>query len=115
MAEPGETEKTLPDKIVVVGDSATVTGFKLAGVVENYVLTGKEGEQKVVELLDKENIGIVIINERTLESFDWRLKRKLEGITKPVIIAIPDKFGAVESEESLKELVKRALGFELIK
>ncbi|MEW6329759.1 MAG: V-type ATP synthase subunit F, partial [Candidatus Micrarchaeota archaeon] len=53
-------EKTLPDKIVVVGDSATVTGFKLAGVVENYVLTGKEGEQKVVELLDKENIGIVI-------------------------------------------------------
>ena len=103
----------LLDKIIVIGDSATVMGFRLAGVTEAYIAEGKDAEKKLVELLDRENAGIIIANEGLLAQLDWRVKRRIEALAKPVVIGIPDKFGPSEQAESLSEMIKRALGFEL--
>ena len=101
------------DKIIVIGDSATVTGFKLAGVSETYVAEGKDAEKRLAELLDRENAGIIIVTERILAGLDWRLKKRIEAIAKPVVVGIPDKTGFSREAGRLNELIKRALGFEL--
>jgi V/A-type H+-transporting ATPase subunit F len=106
-------EKDYPHKIVVVADGPTCTGFRLAGVQEAFKLLGKAAERKVEELVEEGEVGIVIINEKLLTSMDHRLRKTIDRIAKPVFIAVPDKNGPSADVESLKEMVKRALGFEL--
>ena len=105
----------MEDKVVVVADKYTSLGFRLAGVEEAFPLEGREAEKKVEELLGSEGVGIIVINEKLLASMDWRLKKRIESAAKPTVVAVPDKSGRAEEAESLKEMVKRALGFELLK
>ncbi|HIH10518.1 MAG TPA: hypothetical protein HA254_07690 [Candidatus Diapherotrites archaeon] len=109
-------ENELKHTIAVVADGPTCTGFRLAGVQNVFPRQGKEAEQKIEELLGSEEVGILIVNERAFGSMDWRLKRRIERMAKPVVIPVPDKDGpAVQESGSLAEMVKRALGFELMK
>jgi len=111
--EGSKPVRALHGKIAVVGDGATATGFRLAGVTNVYALEGKEAEKKIAELLGNEDTEILIVNERISASLDWRLKKKISTIARPVVVEIPDKFGTSGQTESLKAMVKRALGFEL--
>jgi len=102
------------EKIAVISDAATATGFRLAGVEETFVPAGQEeAEAKLSELLANPSYGIVIITERLLEGCDWRLKKKVEATAKPIVVPIPDAGGQIEQEESLSMLIKRALGVDL--
>ena len=105
-------EKNL-DKILVIADSQTCIGYRLAGVKETHALDGKQAEKKLEELLEQENIGIIVVNEKTITQMDWRLKKKIDRIAKPVVIAVPGKEGPSEEAESLKKMISKALGFEL--
>ncbi len=64
MAEKTENSNELPHKIVVVGYPSTITGFRLAGVQETYSAEGKDCEGTVAKLLEREDVGIIIINRR---------------------------------------------------
>lgn len=102
-------------RIVFLGDRETSVGFKLAGVAECYAAKGAEAEKKLEELIADEDVSVVIANERVMTELDWKLKKKIETLAKPALVLVPDKAGPVSEIESLKEMVKRALGFELIK
>ncbi len=103
------------EKIVVVGDAPTCTGFRLAGISDVYALEGKDAAAKIDELLSVPEVGIIILNEKIMAQLDSKLKKRIDKIAKPVVIAVPDKSGPMEQTDSLKNLVKKALGFELIK
>mgnify|MGYP001611883269 CR=1 FL=1 len=103
------------EKIVVVGDAPTCTGFRLAGINDVFPLEGKEAAAKIDELLSLPDVGIIIMNEKILGQLDSKLKKRIDKIAKPVVIGVPDKSGPMEQVDSLKNLVKKALGFELIK
>ena len=103
------------EKIAVIADSPTCTGFRLAGVEHTHILSGEAAEGKLSELLSDESFGIIIVTERMLEGADWRLKKRVEATAKPVVVAIPDSQGQVEQAESLGKLIKRALGVDLAK
>ena len=103
------------EKVAVIADNSTCTGFRLAGVENTFVMTGKEAQDKLSEMLSDPTFGIIIVTEKLVEEGDWRLKRKIEATTKPVVVAIPDIAGPIEQEESLAKLIKRALGVDLIK
>jgi len=103
------------EKIAVIADSATCTGFRLAGVESTFALAGAEAEAKIAELLSEESFGIIVVSERMVENCDWRLKKKIEATAKPIVVAIPDSAGPIEQEESLAKLIKRALGVDLTK
>ncbi len=105
----------LKHSIAVVADGPTCMGFRLAGVQKIFPLAGIEAEGKAEELLGAEEVGILIINEKTINAMDWRLKKKIERLAKPVVIAVPDKAGPMEQADSLRNMVKKALGFELMK
>jgi vacuolar-type H+-ATPase subunit F/Vma7 len=103
------------EKIIVLGDSTLVNGFRLAGVTEHYTLEGAEAEQKLAELMGSSSAGVIIVTEKLMEEIDWRLKKKIEAAAKPIVVAVPSMSGPMSQAESLRELVKRALGFDLMK
>jgi vacuolar-type H+-ATPase subunit F/Vma7 len=103
------------EKIAVIADSATCTGFRLAGAENTFVLSGKEAEERLASLLSDPSYGIIIVTERLLENCDWRLKKRVEATAKPIVVPIPDAQGPIEQEESLAMLIKRALGVDLSK
>lgn len=107
-------EKSIGE-IVVLGDETMVTGFRLAGVTKYYNLEGEEAEKKLRELMESD-VNIIVVSERILFEADWRLRRRVEAMAKPIVVPVPDKLGPVEEAEaeSLRELIKRALGFDLI-
>lgn len=102
-------------KIVFVGDGPTCTGFRLCGLENTYPLDGLEAEKKIEGLLASEDIGIIIVNEKIMQGIDWKLKRKIERLARPVVIAVPDKSGPAAQTDSLRSMIKKALGFELMK
>ncbi|MCX8197958.1 MAG: V-type ATP synthase subunit F [Candidatus Micrarchaeota archaeon] len=101
------------EKIAVIADEATVTGFQLAGVEHGFALSGQEAEAKLAELLSDSSYGIIIVHEKLMESCDWRLKKRVEATAKPIVVPIPDSQGPIEQSESISVLVKRALGLDL--
>ena len=103
------------EKIAVISDSATGTGFRLAGIENTFSLPPQQAEAKLSELLSDEAYGIIVVNERLVENCDWRLKKRIEATAKPVVVAIPDALGPIEQSESLSMLIKRALGVDLTK
>ncbi|MCX8197531.1 MAG: hypothetical protein N3G80_04445 [Candidatus Micrarchaeota archaeon] len=105
----------MKEKIAVIADSATCTGFRLAGAEYTFSLSGKEAEEKLAQLLSDQDFGIIIVTERLLESCDWRLKKRIEATAKPIVVPIPDAQGPIEQSESLSILIKRALGLDLSK
>ncbi|MDO8626994.1 MAG: V-type ATP synthase subunit F [Candidatus Diapherotrites archaeon] len=108
-------EKDFAHKISVIADHATCTGFRLAGIQNVYKLEGREAEQKLEELMDSQDSGIIIVNEKFFAEVSHKLRQRIDRTAKPVILAVPDKTGPSEEAESLRYLVKRALGFELMK
>ncbi|VVB56849.1 V-type ATP synthase subunit F [uncultured archaeon] len=115
MAEPS-TPSIPSERIAVVGDSALRTGFRLAGVTHlHQAATPAEAEEVLGRLMSDSTMGIIIVEERLLESIDWRLKKKIESAAKPVVVAVPGRSGPLEQGESIAKLVKRALGFDLMK
>jgi vacuolar-type H+-ATPase subunit F/Vma7 len=103
----------MKSKIVVIGDAALVMGFQLAGI-ENAVLASESTIQGEIEkALAVEEIGIIVTNEFLLNKIDWRLKKKLDTIAYPVVIPMPDYSGKSTEGDEIRNLIKRALGFDL--
>ncbi|NJD98791.1 V-type ATP synthase subunit F [Thermococcus sp. LS1] len=99
-------------KIAVLGDKDTALGFKLAGAHEVYSfedtpLDMERLKNKLNELVEREDIGIILITERFVQ------KIELPDVTFPIILQVPDKSGSKFGEEAIKEIVRRAIGVEL--
>jgi V/A-type H+-transporting ATPase subunit F len=99
-------------KIAVLGDRDTALGFRLAGAHEVYVfeenpLDIERLRNKLRELVERDDIGIILITERLAE------KVELPDVKLPIILQVPDKFGSRLGEKALREIVRRAIGVEL--
>jgi V/A-type H+-transporting ATPase subunit F len=118
MSETTQTagEKIPAETIAVIGDSSLRTGFRLAGITQLHPAhTPVEAEALLNQLMTDSTVGIIIIDEKFLDAIDWRLKKKIESAAKPVVVAVPGRNGPLEQSESIAKLVKRALGFDLMK
>jgi|YelNatPaOPRAMG01_1025707.scaffolds.fasta_scaffold04181_15 vacuolar-type H+-ATPase subunit F/Vma7 len=101
-------------KILVLGDAPLVTGMKLAGLEHCRLADEKNFQQKLEEALADEQFGIIVANEYLLNKIDWRLRKTLDSIAYPVIVPIPAYSGVSEEGDEIRQLIKRALGFDLV-
>lgn len=101
-------------KIIVLGGPTLVTGLTLAGL-ENSIITTKENfESNLEKILGKEEYGVVVVQEDLFSGIDWRVKRKLDNLAYPVIVPVPGLSGEQEKEDDLRNIIKRALGFDMM-
>ena len=104
----------MTDKIAIIGDTDTVVGFRLAGILNSNIPSdASTTRQALLNFSNDSNISIVIITEPLAEE----IRETIEELSErpyPVIVEIPDKSGRLEGKESpVRRLVKRAIGVEL--
>ena len=102
-------------KLAALCDKDTAVGLRLAGIQEIYVSEGNE-VKLWNQISEREDIGIVFINEKIAEDFDKDLKEYRLRNNVPIIIEIPDKKGRRKNHvDFVSHLIKKAVGVEINK
>lgn len=102
------------NKIAVIGDRDTVTGFRLVGVSEcASPKSPNDTRELLLDYFRDPNMGLIIITERLAQEVEDTIV-ELSQSPVPVILLIPDRTGSTGTYESvLKELIRRAVGIEI--
>jgi len=102
-------------KLAALCDKCTAVGLRLAGIQEIYV--SEDNEVKLWnQISERDDIGIVFINEKIAEDLDKDLKEYRLRNNVPIIIEIPDKKGRRKDHvDFVSHLIKKAVGVEINK
>ncbi|OYT60592.1 V-type ATP synthase subunit F [Euryarchaeota archaeon ex4484_178] len=104
-------------RIVAVGDRDFVAGFRLAGVEKVYEANNAWNARNVLEMIrEMQGIAIVIVQRRfARELRDFMAEWKAEKGIYPVILELPDHRERGEYEDPMREIIKRAIGIDILK
>jgi V/A-type H+/Na+-transporting ATPase subunit F len=102
------------DKIGVIGDRDTVTGFRLVGVSECAIpKSADETRDFLYKFFRDPSMGLVIITEPLAAEVEDTIV-ELSQSPIPVILLISDRTGSTGTYEAvLRELIRRAVGIEI--
>jgi V/A-type H+-transporting ATPase subunit F len=102
------------DKIAIIGDRDTVTGFRLVGVSESAIpASPDETRELLLQYFRDPAMGLIMITEPLAEAVEDTIV-ELSQAPVPVILLIPDRDGSTGAYETvLKELIRRAVGIEI--
>ncbi|MFB6100148.1 MAG: V-type ATP synthase subunit F [Candidatus Nanohalobium sp.] len=94
-------------EIAIIGDEEFTLGFKLAGVQKTF--NPENYEEKILELVERDDIGILVAEETDLEQLPKRTRNQVEDSVEPVVVALSE---TAESER-LQEKIKKAIGADI--
>lgn len=100
-------EEQRKKEIAAIGSEEFTLGFELAGVKN--VFNPDNYTEKIQELTDRDDLGIVIVEDSDLEQIPARIRRDVEESVDPVVVALSEE---AESER-LQEKIKRAIGADI--
>ncbi len=104
----------MSDKIAVIGDMDTVTGFRLVGVSECATPKSPNETRELLHSFFRDpSMGLIIITEPLAKEVEDTVV-ELSQSPVPVILLISDRTGSTGTYEALlKELIRRAVGIEI--
>jgi V/A-type H+-transporting ATPase subunit F len=103
-------------KLVVLTDSDTADGFRLAGVDVDVCDTPEMARGRLASLLDDDSTGIIAVHERLMSGIDERIQKKIDSIYRPIVVSLPirEKLEIGEDHRAyLSRLIRRAIGFDI--
>lgn len=103
-------------KLVVLTDSDTADGFRLAGVDVEVADSPEIARKALNSLIDDDASGIIAVNEKMMAVIDERTQRKIDSIYRPIVISLPIKEKLEMGEDHrayLARLIRRAIGFDI--
>ena len=103
-------------KLVVLTDTDTGDGFRLAGVDVITVGSPEEARKRLNELIDDDSSGIVAVNEAFMADVDERTQQKINSTYRPIVISLPIRETLHTDEDHrayLSRLIRRAIGFDI--
>jgi len=100
-------------KVLVIGHPEAVLGFSLAGVGGRVATTADEVNQALDEAQASKDVGIVLVTQDVAGLIPARMEHLKLRSTVPLVVEIPAQGGAPEGEQSLGEIVLRAIGIRL--
>ena len=96
--------------IAVVGGSEFIVGFQLAGI--KYVVEARDNYfSQLRDMKNKKDIGIVVVDEKIMESLEQHQRLDIEASVDPVFIPV----STTAEQDSLKKLIKKSIGVDLWK
>jgi V/A-type H+-transporting ATPase subunit F len=101
-------------KFVVVTDSDRAPGFRLAGAEVIEAADAAEARRLIPQLLYKDDIGIVAVNEEYMLSLDEKVMDRIEKMHRPLIIPLPSKSKEVDRRTYIERLLKKAIGYNIV-
>jgi V/A-type H+-transporting ATPase subunit F len=96
-------------EIAVVGSEEFVTGFRLAGIRKVYAVSPDKLLEKVVQVMDEAEVGILAMYQQDLDRLPPQLRAKMMESVDPVVIPV----GLEEGD--MRDKVRRAMGIDLYK
>jgi V/A-type H+-transporting ATPase subunit F len=97
-------------KIAIAGRSEFVVGFQLAGIKDAIEL-GANPFAELKNLKNRKDVGIVIVDEKTIEGLEPYQRLEIEASVETVFISLSTKV----EHGSLKRLIKKSIGVDLWK
>ncbi len=99
-------------KVAVIGDPDFTLGFRLVGIRDVYeVKNDEELVEAVRNVLDRKDVGVVVIKYEDLRKLPPVLRREIDERVEPTFVAV----GGVGAVEELRDKIRRALGVDLWK
>lgn len=96
-------------KIAVIGSSEFIVGFQLSGI-KTAIETKIDIMSQIKNLIRNKDIGIVIIEEKALQSLDEIDRNQVEDSISPVFIPLSEE----GSQQSLRRLIMKSIGIDLL-
>jgi V/A-type H+-transporting ATPase subunit F len=100
-------------KVLVIGHPEAVLGFSLAGVSGRVAATAEDVNQALDEVQAARDVGIVLVTQDVAQLIPARMEHLKLRSTIPLVVEIPAQGGIPEGQESLGEIVLRAIGIKL--
>lgn len=100
-------------KVLVIGHPEAVLGFSLAGVNGQAVTTAAEANQALDAALLSKDVGIVLVTQDVALMLQARVEYLKLRSTVPLVVEIPSPAGVPADQQSLGEVVLRAIGIKL--
>lgn len=101
-------------KVVVITDSESATGFRLAGSDVMEAEDAMEASRLLSSLIHEEETGIIAVREDYLTNLDKSLYEQVERCYHPVIISIPAPRKGDEVSGYVERLLRRAIGYNVV-
>ena len=95
-------------ELAVIGSDDFILGFRLAGIKEAVLATGRPMDDLRL-ICQKKNIGIVVVEQDMLASLDVSERQEIENSVDPVVIPLSTH----PAQESLKRLNKKSIRIDL--
>jgi V/A-type H+-transporting ATPase subunit F len=100
-------------KVLVIGHPEAVLGFSLAGVSGRVATNAAEVNQALDDVQASRDVGIVLVTQDVAQLIPARMEHLKLRSTIPLVVEIPAQGGVPEGQESLGEIVLRAIGIKL--
>lgn len=99
-----------------IGPAEMVAGFALAGVPTTEVSTDEQGVARLSELLVRDDIGIILADDRIVQRLPPQTRRRVLDRAVPVLVPVPRptwKEEGAEPNRYILELLQRAIGYRV--
>ena len=100
-------------KVIVIGNQQAVLGFSLVGVGGTVATNAAEVRQALDAALSTHDVGIVLVTEDVSRLIGARMDQLKLRSTVPLVVEIPGPEGVSPDQQSLSELVRRAIGIKI--
>jgi V/A-type H+/Na+-transporting ATPase subunit F len=98
-------------EIAVIGDSEFALGFELIGIKKIVEAESRSSVFSAFSTLMKEDVGIIVTNDKTIEKLDANFRRSVENSVTPIVVILSEKAVA---QDNLRELIKKAIGIDIL-
>lgn len=93
----------------MIGSEEFVVGFRLAGIKKVYAVSPDNLLEKIVQVMDEPEVGILAVHTQDLERLPPQLRAKMMDSVDPVVIPV----GLEEGD--MRDKIRRAMGIDLYK
>jgi vacuolar-type H+-ATPase subunit F/Vma7 len=103
-------------RLIVLTTPELELGYRLAGVSTRVVASSAEAEEALEELLDTEADDVIAVHEPFFHDLDRPLRRRVETLTSPLVVAMPagrDADVEAERRARLLRMLWQAVGYEM--
>ena len=101
------------NKIAVISDRPLALGFKVLGIKDVFIVNPKTASETLINVINKHEHDLVMAEDTVKQSLSSSQLRMLETVTQPIVIFIPTQT-TLNREESVRDLAKRVLGFDIL-
>lgn len=91
----------------------TLVGMRLAGIEGVVAHEDAEVQQALDEVLKADDIGMILVTEKLMRQFGEHFDQVRQTMTKPLIVEIPDRHGAINGKDRITKYVRDAIGVKI--